>query len=164
MPDVELFIAGDGPQRQLLDNLCVKLKIANKVTFLGFIDEADKANLLASADIACFPSLYGESFGIVLIEAMAAGSKIVLGGNNPGYSSVLDQQPMLLVDPNDIAGFARRLQTLLKPSKQIDDLHQWQLETVAQYDIKIVGRKILNVYGQAIAQSSKKSHNDSHER
>ncbi len=67
--------------------------LRSSVKFLGFVNERDKPELLASAAIACFPSLGGESFGIVLIEAMAAGASVVLGGNNPGYTSVLGDRP-----------------------------------------------------------------------
>jgi len=72
-----------------------------------------KANFLASADIAVFPSISGESFGIVLVEAMAAGSGVVLGGNNPGYKSVLGQQPYLLFSPRDTEAFAEHLKLFI---------------------------------------------------
>jgi phosphatidylinositol alpha-mannosyltransferase len=163
-PAAHLVVAGDGPQRKQLELLCRKLKIESSVDFLGFIDEHKKPQLLATADIACFPSLYGESFGIVLIEAMAAGSRIVLGGNNPGYASVLGDQPLLLVEPNDTAGFAHRLGTLLMVNQPTKALHAWQLKSVQQYDINIVGAQVLEVYRRAIAPSAKKSHNGEHER
>lgn len=158
-PDAELVIAGDGPHRRRLEQMCQKLKIGDHVRFLGFIKESEKPSLLAGADIACFPSLYGESFGIVLIEAMAAGSRIVVGGNNPGYASVLGAQPELLVDPADTEGFSLRLHHLLKANQQTDELHRWQLQAVKRYDINIVGQQITDLYGQAIASNAKKSHN-----
>jgi len=160
--NVELVIAGDGPQRPALEALAKKLGIGNKVSFLGYIKEENKPRLLAAANIACFPSLYGESFGIVLVEAMAAGAKVVLAGDNPGYSSVLGDQPQLLVDPLDTERFAKRLQELLTDEKQADSLNHWQLETVAQYDIDTVGQKLVSIYTGQIARAVKKSNNKAH--
>src|SRR5581483_312331 len=73
LPDAHLVIAGDGPQRPALEALVKEYNLQAKVSFLGYIEEEDKPSILASAAVACFPSLYGESFGIVLAEAMAAG-------------------------------------------------------------------------------------------
>ncbi len=153
---LELIIAGDGPERKKLEQLSDSLKIINRVRFLGFIKEEDKASLLASADIACFPSLYGESFGIVLIEAMAAGAKVVLGGNNPGYASVLGAQPDLLIDPRNPTEFAGRLSTLLRDESKIKKLHDWQMAEVQKYDVNIIGADLLKIYQQAIVKRKQK--------
>ena len=162
LPDAELVVAGDGPERQHLEELAGKYSIAERVKFVGFIDESAKADLLASANIACFPSLYGESFGIVLIEAMAAGAKTVLGGDNPGYRSVLNRQPKLLIDPTNTEEFAKRLQELLSDEKLSAQLHEWQNQTIAQYDVSQVGNQIVDIYRSAIAPKAQNSHNNNH--
>lgn len=154
-----LIIAGDGPDHQQLATLAKKLGIESKVEFQGHIKESDKPTLLASAQIACYPSLYGESFGIVLLEAMAAGSKVVLGGDNPGYRSVLGEQPELLIKPNDTKAFADRLLKLLEVTAESEKLSHWQRQAVAAYDINLVGQKILDMYFDVIARQSKTSHN-----
>ena len=156
---VELIIAGDGPNRPRLEAQAEKLGIINDVKFLGYIGENDKPKLLASADIACFPSLYGESFGIVLLEAMAAGSRVILAGDNPGYRSVLGSQPELLVNPRQTEIFAKRLKRLLTDKKKIDELHKWQRANVAKYDVGVVGAKLLDIYNGQIARQAKKSNN-----
>jgi phosphatidylinositol alpha-mannosyltransferase len=107
--------------------------------------------------------LYGESFGIVLIEAMAAKAGVVLAGDNPGYRSVLGKQPQLLFNPSDKYSFAVRLQEMLENRKLHDQLHQWQQDEVKQYDINIVGQQVLELYSEAIARLGKKSHNKAHE-
>lgn len=162
VPDAELVIAGDGPNRPRLEAQAEKLGITKAVKFLGYIGEEDKPKLLASADVACFPSLYGESFGIVLIEAMAAGSRVILAGDNPGYRSVLGSQPELLVDPHQTEIFAKRLNELLTDKKKIDGLHKWQRANVAQYDIAVVGAKLLDIYNGQIARQAKKSNNETY--
>jgi phosphatidylinositol alpha-mannosyltransferase len=159
LPTTHLLIASDGHQRPKLEKLVKRLGASNNVKFLGFISEDEKPKLLASADLACFPSLYGESFGIVLLEAMASGAKVVLGGNNPGYASVLGEQPLLLIDPKDTKAFAMRLERLLTEKATIEGLHSWQREHVKQYDVAIVGARYSGVYHTAIANLDKNRHN-----
>jgi len=156
--DVHLDIAGSGPQATMLKKLVSDRDLEEKVKFLGYVDEAEKPQLLASARVACFPSLYGESFGIVLIEAMAAGT-VVLGGDNPGYRSVLNGQPVLLIDPNDIVKFAERLNQLLTDTKLRKQILTWQTQAVKRYDIGAVGAQIETLYLSSIAKAGKKSHN-----
>jgi phosphatidyl-myo-inositol alpha-mannosyltransferase len=97
-----------------------------------------------------YPSTGGESFGIVLLEAMAAARGAVLAGNNPGYASVMAPRPESLFDPHDIAGFAEKLLTLLVDGHARATAHDWQREYVRQFDINTVGKRFLRVYGQAL--------------
>lgn len=150
--EATLTIAGDGPERTKLETLVKQSGLESSVKFVGFIDEKDKPDILASAAVACFPSLGGESFGIVLIEAMAAGAGVVLGGNNPGYTCVLGERPETLVDSRNSLQFAKQLERFLTDAKLIEDVHSWQQKHVKKYDIEVVGPKILKVYVQAIAK------------
>lgn len=142
----ELVIAGEGElKNELLAKASLLPKNA-KVKFLGFIEEKDKPALLNSADIAVFPSLGGESFGIVLVEAMASGARNIIAGNNPGYSSVLGQYPELLVDPKNTKQFAEKLRFFLnnddyKISKDIDYKTECK-----KYDIDVICNKLLDLY------------------
>ncbi|MBI4034329.1 glycosyltransferase family 4 protein [Candidatus Saccharibacteria bacterium] len=152
-PAFELIIAGDGPQRTRLERLSRKLGLSSaQVKFLGYVSEKDKVKLLASADIACFPALYGESFGIVLLEAMAAGAKVVIAGDNPGYRSVLAKSPQLLVDPAETKLFADKLLHYLTNKPATDNVQQWLRAEVKQYDIEKVGPKLLKLYRRSIAK------------
>ena len=153
-PDVVLVIGGKGPQMDTLKKYTQSLGLGGKIEFIGYVDEDDKAEFLASADIACFPSLFGESFGVVLVEAMAAGAKVVLGGDNPGYRSVLGAQPDLLINPNDPKAFADRLNLLLSDQNLINRLNKWQNKEVEQYDVNLVGEQYLKIYRQVIANKS----------
>lgn len=152
LPDARLVIAGDGPQKNNLKKLCYELGIENGVEFLGFIEEKDKPKLLASADIACFPSLYGESFGIVLVEAMAAGAGIVMGGDNLGYKSVLGDNLQVLFNPNDINEFAQKLLRNLTDKSLAQQIHLKQQKLVKKYDVEQVGPAIERIYYQLIAK------------
>lgn len=154
LSDAHLTIGGDGPLRPELEALVRRKGLEDKVTFLGFIAEADKPALLGSAAVACFPSLYGESFGIVLIEAMAAGAGVVLGGDNPGYRTVLGERPKLLISPEYTASFADRLYELLTDTKLAAELKKWQTGRVKDFDVRIVGPKVVEAYKQAIAKKN----------
>lgn len=156
MSDARLVIAGDGPERVRLERFVKKNRLNRKVSFKGYVTEGEKPKLLAEAQVACFPALYGESFGIVLLEAMAAGSGVVVGGNNPGYRSVLGGQPELLIDPKATDSFARRLELLLNDSDLQRKLNRWQKKHVAKYDVGVVGPEILNLYRSALNRRRKR--------
>lgn len=141
----QVLVAGKGPLKAKLEKYVVDHNLKN-IKFLGFVDEKDKPALLASADIAVFPSTGGESFGIVLIEAMAAGSRVVLGGNNVGYRTVMGENPQLLINPKNSAEFADRLQHFLENPKARQQAAKWAKTTIGQYDVAEVGRQIIKVY------------------
>lgn len=152
---IECVIGGKGKLDASLQHYAKTHKIDHLVQFIGFVAEEDKPTLLASADIAVFPALGGESFGIVLLEAMAAGAGVVIGGDNPGYRSVLGEKPQLLVDPNDTRAFANLLVHMLQNTQTREDIHRWQQRTVRQYDVAQVGPKLLSCYQSAIEQRKK---------
>ncbi|MDB5183007.1 MAG: hypothetical protein JWO47_791 [Candidatus Saccharibacteria bacterium] len=142
-----LIIGGKGPLRSKAKHLASNDK---DIIFSGYISEKEKADFLASADIAVFPSISGESFGIVLVEAMAAGAGVVLGGNNPGYKSVLGQQPYLLFNPRDTEAFAEHLKLFIDDQRLRERMHIWQEQAVEQYDISKVGSAFVKIYKQCL--------------
>lgn len=156
LPEVTLEIAGNGPLRKKLEKIAIDKGLGDSVKFLGYIDEKDKPTFLASAAIACFPALGGESFGIVLIEAMAAGSGVVLGGNNPGYVSVLGEDSKVLVDPRDSSAFALVLEKFLTDKDLFKKTHEYQHSQVMQYDVNLVGNQLMQTYEDAIASRRQK--------
>jgi phosphatidylinositol alpha-mannosyltransferase len=142
-----LLICGKGPLKSKAKQLVSQNR---NVIFTGYVSEAEKPNYLATADIAVFPSTGGESFGIVLIEAIAAGARVVIGGNNAGYSSILGAQPYLLFDPTERTAFVDHLALFITDSKLREKMYRWQQDIVGQYDINIVGPKIIKLYEQAM--------------
>jgi phosphatidylinositol alpha-mannosyltransferase len=86
-PGVRLLVAGRGQQQDFLDALPEPL--GGSVTMLGMVSEPDKASLLRSVDVYVAPNTGGESFGIILLEALAAGAPIV-ASDLPAFRSVLD--------------------------------------------------------------------------
>ena len=141
----KVSIGGKGENLTKLQNFAIQNNLQN-VNFLGFVSEDVKVSLLASADIAVFPSTGGESFGIVLLEAMASGARVVLGGNNPGYSGVLGDYPKQLINPKNSIEFATRLKYFLENRKFRQDAYLWNQNEYKKYDINVVGKDILNIY------------------
>ena len=147
--NIQLVIAGDGVDREKLEEQVQELRLKDNVTFLGFVSESQKKKLLHDADLFCSPALYGESFGIVLLEAMASGL-VTVAGNNPGYASVLTGLGSLsLVDPKNPDEFANRMRLLLNEPQLRKLWLQWAKRSVAQYDWPIVVEQYEAVYEAA---------------
>jgi phosphatidyl-myo-inositol alpha-mannosyltransferase len=146
IPYVQLTICGDGPLRKKLQQYTAKYDLCH-VNFAGFVSEKSKYRYLSTADIAIFPSLSGESFGIVLIEAMAAGTKTVIGGDNPGYGSVLTNgMSSQLINPRDSGAFSELLFDYCSNSDLRMSTYQKQQSYVKRFDVTLVGRKLLELY------------------
>lgn len=145
-PKVRLIIAGDGPDREKLELLAEDLQLPN-VEFLGYISEARKHKLLAEADLFCSPAVFGESFGIVLLEAMATGL-VTVAGNNSGYRDLMSGLGALsIVDPHNIEEFARRLRLLLSEPKLRALWQAWAVDYVKQFSYKIIVDEYEKLYG-----------------
>lgn len=146
----EVVIGGKGELFEQLQHFVRQVGLKDIVSFPGFIPEVEKAALLESADIAVFPSVSGESFGISLLEAMAAAPGVVLAGNNPGYASVMHGLSDRLVEPLDTPIFARMLADWLGDAGRRTVAAAEQRQYVQQYDIAIVGEQIEKVYEEAL--------------
>lgn len=137
--DVQLLIAGSGPDENKLRDYTEELGIP-RVTFLGFISDKDKIHHLHRADVFCSPATRGESFGIVLLEAMAANCPVV-AGDNLGYQSVMKETGAIsLINPRDTVDFARRLEILLFNEALRKLWLDWAKTYIRQFDYeKVVG-------------------------
>ncbi|HEX4244118.1 MAG TPA: glycosyltransferase family 4 protein [Acidimicrobiales bacterium] len=112
-----LWIAGDGPDT---DSLRRRHRESPSVQWLGVLSEDEKLRRLAGADVLCAPSLGGESFGMVLLEAMAAGTSVI-ASDIPGYRDAAGGAARL-VAPGDPVAWADALRDLLGPM----DAHEGQ--------------------------------------
>ena len=107
---VTLAIAGDGSQRASLEALAAHLGIADRVRFLGFMPPDRVATLYAAADVVAAPSLY-EPFGMVAIEALAAGTPVVVGDTG-GLAELVAAGMGTGVPPGDPEALASAISTL----------------------------------------------------
>ena len=147
--NVSLIIAGDGPDREKLE-LYVEERDLPNVSFMGFVSNETKMQLLADADLFCSPATFGESFGIVLLEAMATGL-VTVAGNNSGYSAVMqDLGAISVVNPHDTVEFARRLQLLLSDDNLRKLWQKWALNYVKQFSYPTVVSQYEDLYKVAV--------------
>jgi phosphatidylinositol alpha-mannosyltransferase len=148
-PDVELIIAGDGPDREKLEMLADDLKLHN-ISFLGYVSEDLKLELLSKADIFCSPAIFGESFGIVLLEALATGT-VCVAGSNSGYQDVMQEMGRVsIVNPEDTAEFARRLDLLLHEKGLRDLWQKWAAGYIKQFSYPNVVDQYEELYREAL--------------
>jgi phosphatidylinositol alpha-mannosyltransferase len=109
-PDVRLWVGGSGPDSARLQ---AAYSDDSRIEWLGRLTEADKLSRMRGADVFCAPSLRGESFGVVLIEAMAGNAAIVASALD-GYRNVAtDGVDAVLVEPGDVDALAAALQRVL---------------------------------------------------
>ena len=150
--DVKLIIAGKGDLQPTLEAYVAKHEIPD-VTFKGYITDKEKVRLLQTADVYCSPALYGESFGIVLLEAMAAGC-VTVAGNNPGYASVMTSRGRLsLVSPEATSDFAQRLELMVYDDEVRTLWQKWAKTYVQHFDYT----KVVDLYEQAYQRAIRKS-------
>ena len=110
-PDVQLVVVGDGPQRALLRRL--EPRTRERIHMLGAVTQAALPTFHAASDIFLAPATGRESFGIVLVEAMAAGLPVV-ASNLPGYNEVVrPNREALLVPPRNANALAQATASLL---------------------------------------------------
>lgn len=119
------------------------------VTFLGRVTERDKADVLSTSEIYCAPNLGGESFGIVLVEAMAAGCAVVASGI-PAFAHVVGNAAEI-VAPGDPVGLASRIVTLLTDDQRRGDLQSAALERARTFEGLTVATMFETAYVDAIA-------------
>lgn len=151
---LKVLICGRGPLQADLEELIARLGLQDTVELAGFIPESDKPTYLASADIAVYPATGGEAFGIVLLEAMAAGT-LTLGGDNPGYRSVLSFAPQTLFEPRDSQQLASCLSEFITDPESAKRLRQQQAQAIKQFDVKLVGQQLEDIYHQSIASKGR---------
>ncbi len=113
--------------------------------------------LMKNADIFVAPSPYGESFGIIVVEALSAGLPVVAAANN-GYRTVLTGPgEQCLVPARDAAALAERIRHLASDQEARRDLSQWGRMHARQYDIEATVERFENVFHEAIARRGRKT-------
>jgi phosphatidyl-myo-inositol alpha-mannosyltransferase len=147
-PELRLLIAGPGDRDDLYEHFPAELH--PRIEFLGLVSEADKARLLRSVDVYVAPNTGGESFGMILTEAMAAGTAIA-ASDLDAFRRVLDGgRAGALFPTGDAAALSVLLGELLDDPDRRRDLAAHAAEAVAAFDWPSVARRVLEVYETAI--------------
>ncbi len=147
---LEAFASVDGGAR--LELVGPAGDFGERVTAHGRVDDARRTELLRRATVLCAPSLGAESFGVVLVEAMAAGVPVV-ASDLPAYRDVLPEACGLLVPPGDPRALASALRRVLADRGLRTRMAAAGPAAAARYDWQRVGSRILELYEEAIARS-----------
>jgi phosphatidylinositol alpha-mannosyltransferase len=147
-PGLRLLVAGPGERDELLEGLPAQLH--GRVTYLGKVSEVDKARMLRSVDVYVAPNTGGESFGMILTEAMAAGTAI-LASDLDAFRRVLDGgRAGALFPVGDRAALRACLAELLDHPARRSALVAAARQVVTDFDWPVIAERVLEVYATAI--------------
>ena len=143
---IKLIVVGDGPLKEDCQNWAKKNRLKN-VVFEKRAEEKDTPSYYRSADIFVSPAIFGESFGIVLIEAMACGLPVVAFANE-GYREVLKtgKGKRFLVKPKDYATLAKKLEILVKNKPLREEMGKWGIIEAQKYSWPKITDQVLDFY------------------
>ncbi|WP_305094865.1 glycosyltransferase family 4 protein [Prescottella sp. R16] len=150
-PDLEVLVVGRGDEDKLRKDAG---RYAKHLRLLGQVSDAEKASALRSVDAYCAPNLGGESFGIVLVEAMAAGAPVVASELDAFRRVLRDGTAGLLVPVGDSAALASALDAVLGDEDRRRALTDVASVVVSEYDWPVVAEQILRVYETVTVGSS----------
>ena len=143
VPDALLVIVGDGSERAALEALAGD---NDNVLFVGHVTDAELPAYVQAADVVCSAALGGESFGIVLLEAMACGKPIV-ASRIEGYEALVGSKGCAcLVTPGDADALAAALTAVLKSPEEAQRLGQAGVAAAREYDWTVIGRRLDAIY------------------
>jgi phosphatidyl-myo-inositol alpha-mannosyltransferase len=151
-PGVQVLIVGRGDEAELRSKAG---GLAGHLRFLGQVDDAAKASALRSADAYCAPNTGGESFGIVLVEAMAAGTPVVASDLHAFRRVLRDGDAGRLVPVEDGPALAAGLVAVLESDQVAKRYIAAGADAVRCYDWPVVANQIMRVY-ETVAGSGAK--------
>ena len=152
MPRVRLCVVGEGPERERCQQM-VPPSIRPDVLFVGAVEESQKPRYHASADLFVAPNTGGESFGIILLEAMAAGLPIV-SSDIPGFRTVMkDGRQGRMVPPGNAFALAEAIGTVLSNNRLGAAMAADGRSTASEYDWPVIGGRLEALYRHVLVNS-----------
>jgi phosphatidylinositol alpha-mannosyltransferase len=145
---LERVIVGDGPLRGRVESYVSRHRLPN-VILAGYVPDSVKPRYYNSADIFCAPATGAESFGIVLLEALASGLPVV-ATEVPGYMSVLEPgRDSVTVPPKNWRELAASLVILGRDAELRRRLADYALQKAWRYSWELVAAEVVEVYHEA---------------
>ena len=153
VPDVKVLIAGPGESAEILKSTNSQLR--SKLSFLGRISEADKGSFLKSIDLYVAPNTGGESFGIILTEALASETAIV-ASDIPAFRNLLNGGEYgALFESESATELAKVIIDLLRDEQKRKDLANVGHQSAERFDWTQVAEQIMDVYSMALTGGEK---------
>jgi len=147
-PDVKVFVAGPGDSDEALKEIDPSLH--SRFTFLGRISEEEKADFLSSVALYIAPNTGGESFGIILAEALAGGASVI-ASDIPAFDSLLGHGEYgTLFTSEDSQDLARKVNDLLSDDGKRKAIAERGKKYAQEFDWDVVAEKIYDVYEMAM--------------
>lgn len=149
--DVELTIAGDGPDRKILEDLAARLGVSAAVRFVGYQSQAQVRQLLAGTDVFVMSS-FAEGVPVVLMEAMAAGVPVV-ATRVAGVAELVEEGVSgYLTPPGDAVATAQKIEALLADAQLRSRFGSAGRAVVQrEFDVQIEGRRLAHLIDSALA-------------
>lgn len=155
IPEVEYLIAGPGDSAEFLRKIDSQLR--GRVKFVGFLTDEEKASFLKSIKIYVAPNTGGESFGIILTEALTAGTAVV-ASDIAAFKTVLENgESGVLFSNEDSADLGKALVSLLRDNEKRNQLSEKGKLSAQKYDWQVVAEQIESIYEMATADGRKVS-------
>jgi phosphatidylinositol alpha-mannosyltransferase len=147
LPESRLIIVGpDGGMLAGAEAFVRREGLTNDVVFTGYVPEEDKRRYYRSADVFCAPNTGNESFGLILLEAMAAGTPVV-ASNIEGFACVVaHEQEGLLVPPRNAPALADALVQLLGDADSRREMGRRGQEKASKFSWDRVSQQVLDFY------------------
>jgi len=153
---LRLIVVGEGPLKKECQEYVEKNRL-EEVCFVGEKIGLALPPYYATCDIFCAPSIFGESFGIVLVEAMASGKPVVAFANR-GYRVVLEKGrgKQFLAKPRDCKELSKKLEILIKNPALRKEMGQWGIKEAKKYSWPKIAEKVLNFYSLCQKEKQKR--------
>lgn len=152
VPESRLIVVGPGTRLRRKYEKTISREDIKDVVFVGQVDHDELPRYYRTADVFCAPATSRESFGIILLEAMAMGKPIV-ASNIEGYASVLTTgKEGLLAPPRDAGGLAESLTTLLTDPAMRREMGEKGRMTAARYSWQHVARRVFDYYQKVLSE------------
>ena len=153
LPDVKVLVAGPGDPEEFLAQIDPQLR--NRIEFLGKLTESEKADFMSSVGAYVAPNTGGESFGIILAEALAGGAAVV-AADIPAFAALLENGKYgKLFKSEDATDLAKVVIELLRDQDARNQMARSGQEYAQQFDWDVVAQDIFEVYEMAIVGSGK---------
>lgn len=149
-----LIIVGDGDQRENCESF-VREKKLKEVIFVGTVASDTLPEYYRTADLFVSPAIHGESFGIVLLEAMASGTPIVAFANQ-GYQEVLKGKGEdCLVEPRNVWELTQKIERLIVDEEKRQELREWGMKEAKKYSWTKIAERVLEFYEKVLKAKGK---------